>query len=40
MIVESLAKTGDSDNLMLVSEETLEVRGASQFTRYTGLTTA
>lgn len=40
MIVESLAKTGDADNLMLVSEETLEVRGASQFTRYTGLTTA
>ena len=40
MVVEQLAKTGDADNLMLVCEETLQVRGASQFTRYTGLTTA
>lgn len=35
--MEALAKTGDSDNMQVVGEESLEVRGAAHFFRYTGL---
>ncbi len=40
MGVKMMGVYADSEDLMFTAEETLEVKGASQFTRFTGLTTA
>jgi len=39
LIVEALAKTGDSDSVMLLCEEGLQVKGESHMAKFTGLTT-
>jgi hypothetical protein len=38
LIVEALAKTGDSDSVMLLCEEGLQVKGESHMAKFTGLT--
>ena len=38
LIVEALAKTGDSDSVMLLCEEGLQVKGESHMARFTNLT--
>ena len=37
-VVQEIAKTGDADNVMIVGEETLQIKGSSQMTRFTALT--
>ena len=39
LIVEALAKTGDSDSVMLLCEEGLQVKGEQHMAKFTGLTT-
>lgn len=36
--IQPIAKTGDADQVQLVGEETLEIKGSSQMTRFTALT--
>ena len=38
LIVEALAKTGDSDSVMIVCEEGLQVKGEAHMARFTNLT--
>jgi hypothetical protein len=38
LIVEALAKTGDSDSVMLLCEEGLQVKGETHMARFTNLT--
>jgi hypothetical protein len=38
LIVEALAKTGDSDKVQIVCEEGLQVKGESHMARFTNLT--
>ena len=39
LVVEALAKTGDSDKVQIVCEEGLQVKGQSHMARFTQLTT-
>ena len=38
LVVEALAKTGDSDKVQIVCEEGLQVKGESHMARFTNLT--
>ena len=38
LVVEALAKTGDSDKVQIVCEEGLQVKGQSHMARFTSLT--
>jgi len=37
LVLEPLAKTGDRDTMMMVCEESLEVKGQNHMAKFTGL---